>query len=245
MTPVGKSLSLAAGRPPIDADRARAVAESLHDGQLDAGGVPLIEHVGRVAAAVSRDARVVAWLHEVFEHTSISAESLLAEGVSTADLRALKLLTRDQDSHSNASYLAHVHEIADARGTGARIARSVKRADLADRAVHRSVRPDGWSPPYELGLAILQRPASVRPSAQSLGPPTTDPEFRAERLGMALRGLAAELVDERRKVAQLRQEVAELRSVLESDTQTQPNDEAAPASAGRRRVVRDAERRDG
>jgi hypothetical protein len=37
--------------------------------------------------------------------------------------------------------------------------------------------------------------------------PPTGPELRAERLGFALRGLAAELVDERRKVAQLRQQV--------------------------------------
>jgi hypothetical protein len=153
--------------------------------------------------------------------------------VSTDDLRALKLLTRDQDSRSNASYLAHVHEIADATRAGAKIARSVKRADLADRAVHRSARGDGWSPPYELGLAILQRTGPLRRSAASPRLPTTEPEFPAERLGMALRGLAAELVDERRKVAQLRQEVAQLRSLLESETQTRPDDEAAPGSASR------------
>ena len=47
-------------------------------------------------------------------------------------------------------------------------------------------------------------------------PPRTEREFRAERLGHALRGLASELVDERRKVAELRREVAELRSQLES-----------------------------
>ena len=46
--------------------------------------------------------------------------------------------------------------------------------------------------------------------------PRTEPEFRAERLGYALRSLAAELVDERHKVAQLRREVAELRARLES-----------------------------
>ena len=39
--------------------------------------------------------------------------------------------------------------------------------------------------------------------------PLSDPESRAERLGFALRGLAAELVDERRKVARLCREVAE------------------------------------
>jgi hypothetical protein len=53
-----------------------------------------------------------------------------------------------------------------------------------------------------------------------LDPPPTGPERRAERLGFALRGLAAELVDERRKVAQLRQQVAELQAQLESLKQT-------------------------
>ena len=48
---------------------------------------------------------------------------------------------------------------------------------------------------------------------QGTSPTYRDPNasFRAERLGFALRGLAAELVDERRKVAELRREVAELR----------------------------------
>jgi hypothetical protein len=50
--------------------------------------------------------------------------------------------------------------------------------------------------------------------------PPTGPELRAERLGFALRGLAAELVDERRKVAQLRQQLAELQARLESLKQT-------------------------
>lgn len=46
--------------------------------------------------------------------------------------------------------------------------------------------------------------------------PRTEPEFRAERLGHALRGLAADLVQERHKVADLRREVAELKARLES-----------------------------
>ena len=44
----------------------------------------------------------------------------------------------------------------------------------------------------------------------SLDLPRTLPEFRAERLGIALGGLAAELIDERCKVAELRREIAEL-----------------------------------
>jgi uncharacterized coiled-coil protein SlyX len=50
--------------------------------------------------------------------------------------------------------------------------------------------------------------------------PPTGPELRAERLGFALRGLAAELVDERRTVAQLRQQVAALQARLEALEQT-------------------------
>jgi (p)ppGpp synthase/HD superfamily hydrolase len=65
---------------PLDADRARALAERLHRGQCDASGAPLLDHVGRVAAAVPHHARVVAWLHEVLEHTATSEEALLEEG---------------------------------------------------------------------------------------------------------------------------------------------------------------------
>ena len=50
----------------------------------------------------------------------------------------------------------------------------------------------------------------------------TRPEVRAERLGYALRSLAAELVDERHRVAELRREVAELRARLESLKEQHP-----------------------
>ncbi|MDA0167414.1 hypothetical protein OM076_44555 [Solirubrobacter ginsenosidimutans] len=45
--------------------------------------------------------------------------------------------------------------------------------------------------------------------------PTSQSEVRAQRLGSALRGLAAELVDERRNVARLRREIADLKARLE------------------------------
>jgi hypothetical protein len=147
---------------PMDADSARALAERLHRGQRDAGGARVIEHVRRVAATVAPEARVVAWLHEALEHTSISEETLLAEGVSTRELRAIRLVTHDNIAHSNTSYLAHIEMLAQAAGVGAGLARSVKLADLADRLSNPAVRPDGWSPPYERGLAILSaRPPGV------------------------------------------------------------------------------------
>ena len=174
---------------------------------------------------------MVAWLHEVLEHTSISEQALLAEGLSREGLRALRLLTRHGASRSDAIYLAHVEMIGRASGPGADIARTVKRADLADRALNPPSRPDGWSPPYDLGLQILRDeppPATHAARArQSRGraqnEPRRDaahqrrsgPELRAERLGSALRNLAADLVDERRKVARLRREIAALRAQLE------------------------------
>lgn len=49
--------------------RAKALAYRAHAGQVDKAGRPYIEHVARVAYAVSDDpvAEAVAWLHDVLE----------------------------------------------------------------------------------------------------------------------------------------------------------------------------------
>ena len=103
----------------MNADRAQALAEALHHGQLDPAGTPLIDHIRRVAAAVPDDARVVAWLHQALEHTSISEQELLSKGLSRDELRALRLLTRDTTTQSTTRYLAHVETIAGASGPAA------------------------------------------------------------------------------------------------------------------------------
>ena len=59
------------------------------------------------------------------------------------------------------------------------------------------------------------------------GLPRLGSELRAERLGFALRSIAVELVDERRKVAQLRREVADLKARLASLEPPQGRDQAA------------------
>ena len=207
----------------MSADHARTLAHRLHDGQLDRDGAPMIDHIRRVATAVPRRARTVAWLHETLEHTPISEQALLAEGLSHEQLRAIRLLTRVSDSPSDVIYLGHIERIAQADGPAGEIARTVKRADLTDRALHPATRADGWVPPYTLGLQILGgglprdsrtvRPVQAQPGRAAM---TADLEPRAQRLGSALRGLAAELVEERRKVAQLRREVADLKRQLEA-----------------------------
>ncbi len=56
--------------------RAKALAMRAHTGQVDKAGRPYIEHVARVAAAVSDDpvAEAVAWLHDVLEDCSAFEE---------------------------------------------------------------------------------------------------------------------------------------------------------------------------
>ena len=71
------------------------------------------------------------------------------------------------------------------------------------------------------------------------GLPRIGSELRAQRLGFALRSIAAELVDERRKVAQLRREVADLRARLASLEPTQGGEQAASRAAGSRLGARD------
>ena len=103
---------------------------------------------------------MVAWLHEVLEYTAVTEETLLANGLAAEELRALRLLTRNNDSRADTTYLAHIELLARAAGPGASMARCVKRADLADRAAHPARRADGWTPPYELGLQLLSRAPS-------------------------------------------------------------------------------------
>jgi len=97
----------------------------------------------------------VAWLHEVLEWTAVTEQELLIAGLTSDELRALRLLDRTTDSHSDRRYLAHLELIARATGDSGRLARIVKTADLKDRSLHPHVRRDGWSPPYARALKLL------------------------------------------------------------------------------------------
>jgi hypothetical protein len=152
---------------PIDA---QAIAERAHAGARDETGEPVIAHVRRVGAMVPAEAAVVAWLHEVLECSAMSEQELLMAGLTTEELRALRLLSRTGHAHSDPAYLAHLELIARSAGESGRLARLVKIADLHDRRRHPRVRPDGWAPPYERALRRLtargmDRPAEVAAAA--------------------------------------------------------------------------------
>jgi hypothetical protein len=139
----------------MEADRARSIAEQLHGDDFDEDGGPLLLHIRRVADRTPPEARTVAWLHEVLEHTTLTEHELLADGLSDDELRALRLLRRTGDTRSDRVYMAHLDRIARAAGHSGDLARAVKLADLKDRLLHPRVRPDGWSPPYARGLQLL------------------------------------------------------------------------------------------
>lgn len=140
----------------MDAAAAQAIAERALRGALDEAGEPVIEHVRRVGTMVPAEASAVAWLHEVLESSAVSEQELLMAGLSTEELRALRLLSRTGHSHSDRVYLAHLELIARSAGESGRLARMVKVADLVDRRHHPAARADGWVPPYESALRRLQ-----------------------------------------------------------------------------------------
>jgi hypothetical protein len=126
----------------VDAATARNIAQYSHLDRRDRFGEPIVEHVERVAAAVPEDARVVAYLHDVLEHSDTSMEELIADGLTPVEYAAIELLTR---SRSDAFEL-YVLRIAHASGRAGELARVVKLADLDDHLAHSAAPLD--APPY-------------------------------------------------------------------------------------------------
>jgi hypothetical protein len=132
----------------MDLARARAFAETLHAGEREPDGTPLLDHVRRVAQMAPAEARPVAWLHEALESTGVTEQELLMEGLTRDELRALRLLRRTSDARSYGVYLAHVELIARAAGRSGHVARMVKIAVVDDRCLYPRVRREGWWPTY-------------------------------------------------------------------------------------------------
>jgi (p)ppGpp synthase/HD superfamily hydrolase len=107
---------------------AQRIAADAHAGQTDKAGRPYLAHPARVAATVAAEghpAQVVAaaWLHDVLEDSSTTAEDLLAAGIPPAVVRAVEALTHAPHEPRTA-YLTRVKANL--------IACHVKAADLAD-----------------------------------------------------------------------------------------------------------------
>jgi hypothetical protein len=127
----------------MDPSVARSIAHYSHVGDRDRFGGLVTEHVERVAAAVPQDARAIAYLHDVLEHTEMDVEQLREQGLTDLELAALELLTRLPDER----YEAYSLRIAWGRGDAGALARAVKLADLDDHLALGRLRSDD-APPY-------------------------------------------------------------------------------------------------
>lgn len=105
-------------------ERAKELAHRAHAGQVDKAGRPYIEHVARVAAAVSDEpiAEAVAWLHDVLEDCPQHCHELRA--FPSEIYRPVRLLTRGLSSE-------HEYYIGIRTNCAALM---VKLADIADNS---------------------------------------------------------------------------------------------------------------
>ena len=110
----------------MDLDEALELAELHHSGQVDKAGRPYIGHISRVVDAVDTpEEKLAAALHDLLEDTPVTAADLLTAGCSPEIVRVVEALTRGDDE----SYEDFVRRAAQDP-----IARTVKRADVADNA---------------------------------------------------------------------------------------------------------------
>jgi hypothetical protein len=129
----------------VEPTDARNIAYARHGERRNAAGEPIVQHLERVAASVPAEAKTVAYLHDVLEHSDASIADLEAEGVTRVELEAVELLTRDPDE----SFEAHTLRITYAKGPEGRLARTVKLADIDDHLSRGgsipSHRPYAWA----------------------------------------------------------------------------------------------------
>jgi (p)ppGpp synthase/HD superfamily hydrolase len=107
--------------------RAKDLAHRAHAGQVDKAGRPYVEHVARVAAAVSDDpeAEAVAWLHDVLEDCEARFKNALLTDFHVGIFRAVMALTRYKGV-SERKYYDDIRRYP--------IALRVKLADIADNS---------------------------------------------------------------------------------------------------------------
>jgi hypothetical protein len=149
----------------MDPDAARTLADRLHAHDREPGGAPRLAHIRRVAFATPPGARAVAWLHEVLVSGSIREQELLEAGLTSDQLRALRLLTVPAPARSDAVYLARIELIACAAGHSGEPARAVLIADVCDRRAHPADPGAAWSPPYRSALGRLLAASGREPAA--------------------------------------------------------------------------------
>lgn len=103
-------------------DLAKKVAAKAHEGQVDKGGNPYINHPVAVADALeSTEHKIVALLHDILEDTNITVEKLREYGFTDRIIKSIRILTKD-DNVSYDDYMSTIKRDSNAS--------KVKRADI-------------------------------------------------------------------------------------------------------------------
>lgn len=103
-------------------DIALAIAKKAHAGQVDKAGIDYIQHPLNVASLVKTEQeKAVALLHDVIEDSDVTADDLLAVGLSNEVVTAVQILTKKKGQ----SYQEYLEKVKSNN-----LARVVKLADL-------------------------------------------------------------------------------------------------------------------
>lgn len=101
---------------------ALAIAKKAHAGQVDKAGVDYMQHPLYVASQVKTEQeKAVALLHDVIEDSDVTADDLLASGLSNEVVAAVQILTKKKGQ----SYQEYLEKVKSNN-----LARIVKLADL-------------------------------------------------------------------------------------------------------------------
>jgi hypothetical protein len=114
---------------------APSLAQRLHTGSQD-----LLAHLRRVASAVPRRFRAVAWLHHAHE-ADAAPRVLAAAGLTTEEVAALELLANAVATACDRPTVERARALSKAPGSAGYIARVVARAAIEDRL--EGARPEG------------------------------------------------------------------------------------------------------
>lgn len=109
---------------------AKEIATLAHQGQFRRDGVtPYIEHPKEVASFFGDDQPLlqqVAWLHDVIEDTSVTAQNLFDWGIDGDVIHAVQLLSHND----NRPYDEYIKSLFDSDDISYMLARRVKLADI-------------------------------------------------------------------------------------------------------------------
>lgn len=134
------------------------VATEAHAGQVDKGGKPYINHPQAVAASLTNtEYKIVAYLHDVCEDTSITFDDLKDMGFTYRIVNSIRLLTKT-DELTYEEYLRRLRMDS--------CARAVKMADLKHnmditRIPNPSEKDYARIEKYKKSLAFLESPTYV------------------------------------------------------------------------------------